>query len=58
MKKQNRKGRQFNLVVPPAELKHWRKRAEESEMKLSEWIRKALSEAPVYQKTVEKRPEP
>ena len=44
MKKQKRKGRQFNLIVLPADLKLWRERAEASHMTLSEWVRARLLE--------------
>jgi hypothetical protein len=50
MKKQKRKGRQFNLIVLPEDLKLWRQRAEASHMTLSEWMRWGLNNTPTLEK--------
>jgi len=57
MKKQSRRGRQFNLVCTPAELKLWRKYAAESEMSLAVWIRRMLSQPRAFE-IVSKGPQP
>lgn len=54
MKKQNRKGRQLNLVVSPVELKLWRARAKASDMTLSAWLRLVANNGEIYTTTINK----